>query len=417
MLSNIGIFGPQQQELDRRLRRELRPRRHVHQHARRHVRRVQGARLHELDAAQPPVQRPDAVHGRGHREPDGDVPAAQSGDAGSRWTWATSARTPAARSSGKRYSPWYFRVDGNQVKQSGTKVGSGSNGTSPGNGFTDLPLPVAVRDQQRHRRDRLRDEGDDAVRELPGEQLRQREQARSTGTTGSGATASTRRTCRPTTTTSASRSTARAGSCRGTRRWRCATPGTRRRATSTIGQTILNGVGSFTPLLPDTPTFNGDEKRQTFTAGWSATPVANLDTRVYFNWQKMNNDSTLVTFCPSDRQQLRRHLHQRAVGLRQAERGLRRVLPDQPRQPDRRRVRLQPHQAEPRRLRRHAHQHVLGRVAQHLARQRDRADQVLVPQAATPTSCSATSASMPTTRRICSASSGRSTWPTSRRTG
>ena len=35
MLSNIGIFGRNQQELDRRLRRELRPRRHVHQHARR----------------------------------------------------------------------------------------------------------------------------------------------------------------------------------------------------------------------------------------------------------------------------------------------------------------------------------------------------------------------------------------------
>ena len=42
----------------------------------------------------------------------------------------------------KAQSPWYFRVDGNRVETSGTKVGSASNGTSPGNGFTDLVLPV-----------------------------------------------------------------------------------------------------------------------------------------------------------------------------------------------------------------------------------------------------------------------------------
>ena len=39
-------------------------------------------------------------------------------------------------------SPWYFRVDGNQVSFSGTKVGSGANGTSPGNGYVDLAFPT-----------------------------------------------------------------------------------------------------------------------------------------------------------------------------------------------------------------------------------------------------------------------------------
>src|SRR5512143_381468 len=41
----------------------------------------------------------------------------------------------------QKNSPWYFRVDGNQVTFSGTKVGSASNGTSPGNGYTDLWIP------------------------------------------------------------------------------------------------------------------------------------------------------------------------------------------------------------------------------------------------------------------------------------
>jgi len=38
--------------------------------------------------------------------------------------------------------PWYFRVEGNQVKWSGTKPGASSQGTSPGNGFVDLSFPV-----------------------------------------------------------------------------------------------------------------------------------------------------------------------------------------------------------------------------------------------------------------------------------
>src|SRR5262245_2692130 len=41
----------------------------------------------------------------------------------------------------QKNSPWYFRVDGNQVTFNGTKVGSAANGSSPGNGYTDLAIP------------------------------------------------------------------------------------------------------------------------------------------------------------------------------------------------------------------------------------------------------------------------------------
>ena len=41
----------------------------------------------------------------------------------------------------QKNSPWYFRADANQVKFSGTRPGSGANGTSPGNGYTDLAIP------------------------------------------------------------------------------------------------------------------------------------------------------------------------------------------------------------------------------------------------------------------------------------
>jgi len=39
-------------------------------------------------------------------------------------------------------SPWYFRVDANEVTDSGLKWIAGSNGTSPGNGFNEKPFPI-----------------------------------------------------------------------------------------------------------------------------------------------------------------------------------------------------------------------------------------------------------------------------------
>jgi MtrB/PioB family decaheme-associated outer membrane protein len=39
-------------------------------------------------------------------------------------------------------SPFYFRVDANQVKREGIRTISGALGTSPGNGFIELPQPV-----------------------------------------------------------------------------------------------------------------------------------------------------------------------------------------------------------------------------------------------------------------------------------
>jgi hypothetical protein len=45
----------------------------------------------------------------------------------------------------QKNSPWYFRADGNEVKFEGTKVGSGASGTSPGNGFVDLAIPVQTK--------------------------------------------------------------------------------------------------------------------------------------------------------------------------------------------------------------------------------------------------------------------------------
>jgi hypothetical protein len=39
-------------------------------------------------------------------------------------------------------SPWYVRADANQVRTTGINIASGAAGTSPGNGFVDLPAPL-----------------------------------------------------------------------------------------------------------------------------------------------------------------------------------------------------------------------------------------------------------------------------------
>jgi len=42
----------------------------------------------------------------------------------------------------QKASPWYVRADFNEVTRKGINVFAGANGTSPGNGFMDLPAPI-----------------------------------------------------------------------------------------------------------------------------------------------------------------------------------------------------------------------------------------------------------------------------------
>ncbi len=124
----------------------------------------------------------------------------------------------------QKNNPWYFRVDGNQVKFDGTKVGSAALGTSPGNGYIALPIPVQTSTtnvgveggwQTNKATFSLRwdySKFDQAIDRSTG-------RARSTGTWGRPwrATCSTRRPCRRTTPSTSSRRPATTATCRGAR--------------------------------------------------------------------------------------------------------------------------------------------------------------------------------------------------------
>jgi MtrB/PioB family decaheme-associated outer membrane protein len=62
-------------------------------------------------------------------------------------TWNTFDHSYTRRDQGgfvewQKTSPWYVRFDANEVRREGINVFAGANGTSPGNGFTDLPSPI-----------------------------------------------------------------------------------------------------------------------------------------------------------------------------------------------------------------------------------------------------------------------------------
>jgi len=194
-------------------------------------------------------------------------------------------------------SPWYIRGEANEVTRKGINVFGGAQGTSPGNGFMDLPSPI-----------------DYTTRNYSGE---------------------------------AGYSTARAhvavnvlhskfSNGNDILRWsngffggldttilppdnelnRISVNGNLRRlpgASTLAGRvtysrltndvlmqpTMLSTGGVFRATNPSSPSFHGELKNTTLSLSLNSHPLANLDTRVYWNWAKEDNDSTRIQFSPA----------------------------------------------------------------------------------------------------------------------
>ena len=198
------------------------------------------------------------------RPTDGDLPEAESGD--------VDQRRHRLRAQGHRR---LFRVaaaiavllprrrqPGEDAGQQGGRV---VEHHEPGRWLCGPAVAGRLHDEQRGVRGRLHDPDDDVHGELSRQQLQQRQP-------GGGLEQpelhepSTGPISRPTTTTSVSRSTVSSVRCRGTPRWRCATPGTRPTTTS-IRQPCWEVLRPRRLHQPPArpPTFGGDEVRQTFT--------------------------------------------------------------------------------------------------------------------------------------------------------
>ena len=205
----------------------------------------------------------------------------------------------------QRNSPWYFRVDGNEVKFSGTRPGSASNGTSPGNGYTDLAIPQdfkttnwGVEGGYQSSKATFAVRWDYSKFENSNETLRWTNPFFGPPVGGVATTSNLLDT-----TYLAPANTFNKFTLSGNYRdlpWQSVISARYTYAKTTsdtpIALTALNTNGVYNNTLPDTPNFNGEHVNQSFQLAWTATPAANWNTRVYYYWTKLDNKSDLVEF-------------------------------------------------------------------------------------------------------------------------
>ena len=198
-------------------------------------------------------------------------------------------------------SPWYGRVEGGQVTFDGTQPKSSSNGTSPGNGFMDLVAPVQYTTNSasaevgyssltshfavNYLYSRFENGNPQLQWTNPffGSNLDTTYFASNNNYQRLGANGTMRGL--PWGSTFAARYT-----------WSKTTDNT-----DVPGQVLTagaggNGTGQFVPTLPNASQFHGEFVDQTFSASLASSPAKTVDTKVYYNWHKLDNNSTQLSF-------------------------------------------------------------------------------------------------------------------------
>jgi MtrB/PioB family decaheme-associated outer membrane protein len=217
-------------------------------------------------------------------------------------TWNTFDHSYKRRDTGgffewQRTSPFYFRVDANEVKRDGINVFAGAKGTSPGNGFMDLPAPIDYTTRNisgevgySTRRSHVAfnvmrsnfDNGNDVLRwrnDFFGNGLDTTVLPPDNEYTRFALNGNLRGL--PADSTLSGRIT-----------WSTL------ESNVAMQPTMLSTGGANPVTNPSDPTFKGDHNHQTLGLALASRPGRNVDTRVYFNYDKLKNDSTHMTFNP-----------------------------------------------------------------------------------------------------------------------
>ncbi|HQZ44891.1 MAG TPA: MtrB/PioB family outer membrane beta-barrel protein [Usitatibacteraceae bacterium] len=191
-------------------------------------------------------------------------------------------------------SPWYFRVDGNQVTQSGTKLGAASGGMSPGNGQADLLFPTEYTTRNATVEGGYSSktmhfalswmtskfETDDDVVDWTNGYFKGTDRTYLAGDNKYSRLAGNATIRKlPLNSTLALRFT-----------------NDELTSDQTLGTTVLGAAGASLTTLPNVPTFNGKVEHKTYTLALASAPMRNLDTRLYVNRWKRDDKSTHLVF-------------------------------------------------------------------------------------------------------------------------
>ncbi|MEO8751078.1 MAG: MtrB/PioB family outer membrane beta-barrel protein [Casimicrobiaceae bacterium] len=228
--------------------------------------------------------------------PLGALPAPQPPPNWSNFTLGYDRRDAGGFAEWQKNTPWYFRVDGNQVSFSGTKVGSAANGTSPGNGFVDLAIPTQYTTSNWGVESGYQTGKATISVRWDYSQFHNDNQTLNWTNPFFGSN-------QLDTTYLPPNNTFNKFTLSGNYRdlpWKSVISAryTWSKTTSDVGLApfALNTGAVYNATLADTGTFNGENVNQSFALAWTAAPVKNVDTRVYYNWTKLENNSTLVEF-------------------------------------------------------------------------------------------------------------------------
>ena len=194
----------------------------------------------------------------------------------------------------KAANPWYTRIEGQQINFEGTRPGSAALGTSPGNGFMDFAVPISYTTntataevgyssyQSHFALSYMYSKFDNGNSQLQwtnpffggldtyylaSDNTYQRIAANGVMRGLPGAS------------TFAARYT-----------WAKTTND------MTVPQQALGSGGALIATMPNMDTFNGEYVDQTLSLTLSSSPEKNLDTKVYYNYHKLNNNSSAVVF-------------------------------------------------------------------------------------------------------------------------
>lgn len=199
-------------------------------------------------------------------------------------------------------SPWYFRVDANEVKRDGVRTISSSNGESPGNGFVELPRPVDWTTTNWSAEGGYQSKTMNFSLNVLHSRFQNGTQLLQFSNPFLGAGNPTNYDSKPLEPDNELTKWSLNGNLRRLP-WNSTLAGriTWSKLTNNVSvltNTLDNGppLGIQAPTGPNPPVFRGEVINKTASLSYSSQPMRALDTRVYYNWSEKEDNSTHITF-------------------------------------------------------------------------------------------------------------------------